>query len=636
MDIFDGVHDVPYALGEMCVVWAKDLVSNAPWIAAIGATAGGVAHAWRRWLTPWLEHRRGLAVKLSLVMLLAALALSLYQALGQASMVDDAFISFRYARNLVEGNGLVFNIGEQVEGYTNFLWTMIIAGLLWVLPLDAPDIALVLCLLCMVANLGVVYRFGRTLNSGWGLRPYVPVAVLMLAASWAFTSFGTTGMETMLLSLLVNLGALFLLLRDDARGAALSGAMFVAAAMAHPDHALFLFAGGLVLLIEELRKWRQTGTWERAAVLRLTAYCASLPVVAVWLIWKLSYYGAILPNTFHAKSGDGWYLGQGLLYFCTFNLGSHFWLITVLFAIWLFRKTSRPGVFRLKLFTGISFLLFTAYMFKIGGDFMYGRFYLSLLPLCLLAAECEVYRRGSPARSPRRVAALFLVVCVALGATARDFHIIPPGRIFWHVADEGSFYRLTRAFPCEVNNANFRVGQFFGEVLTGRGITPTVCTSGIGMFGYNSRLPVLDLRGLTDYTVAHSQAEHRGRPGHEKYASREYMHERKVLFIRKRYHQEHRHIAGLELGKGMGRPWRILAYDPELMAEIREKAPEIRHVDFLVWLDRYIAELETRDSAQVRKDYKFFRKYYFDHHDDPAREQPIEDFLRRDEGASGS
>src|SRR5262245_10458405 len=40
---------------------------------------------------------------------------------------DDAFISFRYADNLVHGLGLVFNAGERVEGFTNFLWTLWIA-----------------------------------------------------------------------------------------------------------------------------------------------------------------------------------------------------------------------------------------------------------------------------------------------------------------------------------------------------------------------------------------------------------------------------------------------------------------------------------------------------------------------------
>ena len=42
--------------------------------------------------------------------------------------LDDAFISFRYARNLVEGAGLVWNPGEPpVEGYSNFLWVLLLA-----------------------------------------------------------------------------------------------------------------------------------------------------------------------------------------------------------------------------------------------------------------------------------------------------------------------------------------------------------------------------------------------------------------------------------------------------------------------------------------------------------------------------
>ena len=42
-------------------------------------------------------------------------------------VTDDAFISFRYARNLALHGQLVFNLGERVEGYTNFLWTVILA-----------------------------------------------------------------------------------------------------------------------------------------------------------------------------------------------------------------------------------------------------------------------------------------------------------------------------------------------------------------------------------------------------------------------------------------------------------------------------------------------------------------------------
>ena len=58
---------------------------------------------------------------------LALLAFLAYGA--RRFLLDDAFISFRYARNLLEGNGLVWNPGERVEGYSNFLWVLELAGI---------------------------------------------------------------------------------------------------------------------------------------------------------------------------------------------------------------------------------------------------------------------------------------------------------------------------------------------------------------------------------------------------------------------------------------------------------------------------------------------------------------------------
>ena len=55
-------------------------------------------------------------------------------------ITDDAFISFRYARNLLEGHGLVFNVGDRVEGYSNFLWVLELA-FLWGLFGWRPEIA---------------------------------------------------------------------------------------------------------------------------------------------------------------------------------------------------------------------------------------------------------------------------------------------------------------------------------------------------------------------------------------------------------------------------------------------------------------------------------------------------------------
>jgi hypothetical protein len=71
-------------------------------------------------------------------------------------LCDDAFISFRYARSLVEGHGLVFNAGERVEGYTNFLWVLELAALWKVFGLRPENVAPWLSVLCTVGTLAAV------------------------------------------------------------------------------------------------------------------------------------------------------------------------------------------------------------------------------------------------------------------------------------------------------------------------------------------------------------------------------------------------------------------------------------------------------------------------------------------------
>ena len=69
------------------------------------------------------ESDDGQRARVGLVGIIGAVA-ALQVSYGVA-LQDDAYISFRYARNLAQGNGLVFNAGERVEGYTNFLWTVL-------------------------------------------------------------------------------------------------------------------------------------------------------------------------------------------------------------------------------------------------------------------------------------------------------------------------------------------------------------------------------------------------------------------------------------------------------------------------------------------------------------------------------
>ena len=89
-------------------------------------------------------------------------AFALYKAITQHWVCDDAFISFRYAKNLKEGLGLVYNSGEFVEGFTNFLWTILISvGMNF--NLDPIHISSAFGILFYFLTLVVLYKSGTTI-----------------------------------------------------------------------------------------------------------------------------------------------------------------------------------------------------------------------------------------------------------------------------------------------------------------------------------------------------------------------------------------------------------------------------------------------------------------------------------------
>ena len=88
--------------------------------------------------------------------LLAVALLGVMHVWSFAWLGDDAFISFRYSQNFAEGHGLVFNHGEWVEGYTNFLWTFIL-GVLHYFGCSIPHTALLLNIASFVGVLLVVH-----------------------------------------------------------------------------------------------------------------------------------------------------------------------------------------------------------------------------------------------------------------------------------------------------------------------------------------------------------------------------------------------------------------------------------------------------------------------------------------------
>lgn len=117
---------------------------------------------------------------------------------------DDAYISFRYARNLADGVGFVWNVGECVEGYTNFLWTLLMVPAFW-FGCDVTVWCQTLSLLSYAATLLLVWKLsgnGKTEPSRFRFLP-----LLLITTNFSVTSYATGGLETQFLTMLVAYSA---------------------------------------------------------------------------------------------------------------------------------------------------------------------------------------------------------------------------------------------------------------------------------------------------------------------------------------------------------------------------------------------------------------------------------------------
>src|SRR5262249_54655858 len=170
----------------------------------------------------------------------AAVLLAVVQAVRRIWWCDDAFISYRYAENLNAGLGLVYNAGERVEGYSNFLWTLWIAlGMrLGVSPeawSAAWGIAFYAASVALLAWLG--WREARGHGSAWLA---VPLAAWLAAAHRDLSLFATSGLETALFVFLALLAYGIAIEPGLAgRGAAACGLVAGLAALTRPEGALF-------------------------------------------------------------------------------------------------------------------------------------------------------------------------------------------------------------------------------------------------------------------------------------------------------------------------------------------------------------------------------------------------------------
>lgn len=287
--------------------------------------------------------------------------------------VDDAFITFRYVQQFVAGNGLVYNIGERVEGYSNFLWVMLLSPP-YALGADLVMTARVLSIMLSVGTLILVSYLARRSS-------YPILAPIMLAAAGPFGAWTMGGLETSLFAFLLTASTIAFI-REEERGYGwTSGLLFGLLALARPEGVIFF----VLAVTFRVRRILSSGLSGFAGInvhdqLRLAGFTA---IFAPHFLWRLSYYGYPLPNTVYAKSmgfhpraflEGAYYLLDGLT-----TLGGPLFLLLPV-GVLLFQG----GDFRYCFIT-VCCAIYLLFIVVSGGDWMLmHRFWAHILPLLVV------------------------------------------------------------------------------------------------------------------------------------------------------------------------------------------------------------------------------------------------------------
>ncbi|MGC6514489.1 MAG: hypothetical protein ACON4N_08345 [Myxococcota bacterium] len=363
----------------------------------------------------------------------AALALLVWNVQRHWFLCDDAAISWRYVRNLKDGVGPVWNVGEAVEGYTNFAWIVELAAL-WKLTGLPPEVtAPVLSSILTVATFVLTVRWARQTDLGGWAGPGMMLAAVLVATNRTLAIWATGGLATRQFTVLLLLGAWLLVQshrRDQHRLALWGAAVLGLAELTRPEA---LMIGPLMLawwLAEALRMRRYR--WMQRLVVGLPFGA----IVLAHLAWRYVTYGDLLPNTYYAKSVGTWW-----------TMGANYWLVaSIEHGLWLMVPMALWGTWRrwrrgndTSLMIGWVWMVPQAlHLARMGGDHFEWRMLDPFFPFLIVAAVDGV---GDVVRDVRtRRGDRFGAMAGVLGAAALVFY----GGVVGEAHDREALPRTTR------------------------------------------------------------------------------------------------------------------------------------------------------------------------------------------------
>lgn len=498
------------------------------------------------------------------------LGLALVHAFQMSWLCDDAFLSFRYAEHLAQGKGLVFNEGEYVEGYSNFLWTVLLALGIGI-GIEPEVLSIIMGLFFFSGTLLVLSNIGKGM-----------LAPLAVAGIYHMRVFATAGLESSMFWFFLAC-VVWTLLTNRTRLCAMFSVLCV---LCRPEGMIVI---PLVLFSLPSRR-------------KNFAMYALIPT-SMYLLWKMWYFGDILPNTYWAKGSEARW-GQGATYF---SMVFGMYGLSALGWIACFRLSSPAKRFLL----GFTLIL-TFQLWKGGGGFMFARLALPIILCLVIAMELWASEHLSKKHYPLVSLSCGLLLYLSPYPSALSQGMVDG------IVEEKSWY------PKEsVKNAK-KLGFALRNFAEDTDIRVAILGAQ-AMLAYYAKLPYVleSMAGLTDKELARMPAKD-VRIGHGKKASLKYMRKRNIdILLTHRNPMSAPDWAKISMGNVEGV---LVTYRMPLIKKLRKKGASV--LDVPKWLDEQIS-MDT-PMEQRRMFAEQMRDYYLLPSKDKARMMKVLDWAQID------
>ncbi len=287
-------------------------------------------------------------------------------------VTDDAYISFRYAERLLDGDGLTFNPGEKVEGFSNPLWIFVIAASSKITSVELPSISRIIGFLLSLFTFLFLYLISEKLFKDYRSSLVFIFSSLVIFGTPGFHTYSTTGLEGPLLGFLL-ISSVYFSLSNSKKHLSIAAFLIGLVGITRPEGPLY----GILWLLFTFKSY--PGGWSdfvKRTIIWLTP-------ISAYVIFRLLYFKQLLPNTAYAKpSGTYGYLfgtSDSLMYFVVLSIP-----LTLVLLFYYYNFSKHDNNF----FSTISGIILANLIFLIyaGGDWMlFGRFILPVWPILVLA-----------------------------------------------------------------------------------------------------------------------------------------------------------------------------------------------------------------------------------------------------------